>query len=398
MRLWGGFLLSFLSLAAVASPPDRKVIAPGGGPDLGLPYSPGILSGDFLYLAGALGLPRGSSAITGDIQAQTRQTLENLAAVLKEAGMDFSNVTSVNVFLRDARHFEAMNEVYRGYFASDPPARATVEADLVLPDALVEIAMVAVRPGVPRRAILPEGWQKPAFPYSWGILAGDTLFVSGATSRDPKTLQPVPGDTGAQTRQVLSNIGGILKAAGMDYKDVATCKVFLDDARHFQAMNDAYRQFFPQAPPARATVQARLMNPAFRAEIQCVATKAADRAVVSAEGAPPSTSPLSPAIQAGERLYLSGMVGRGPDGYAAGDVKAQTQQTLDNLRATLKAAGLDFANVVDTTVYLTDSRNFGAMNEIYKQILPGGFPARATVVTPLMSPQALVEIMMVAAK
>jgi len=382
--------------SAVAA--ERKVVSTARGADLGLPYSPGIQAGDFLYLAGALGLEPGATKVTGDIKAQTRRTLDNLGEVLNAAGMDFSHAVSVNVYLKDGRLFEGMNEVYRGYFTKDRPARATIEADLALPDALVEISMIAARPGVSRQVITPEGWPQPAPPYSWAILAGDTLFISGITSRNPKTLDAVPGDMATQTRQVLENIGGILKAAGMDYGNIASSRVFINDSRHFQAMNDAYRTFFPEAPPARATIQARLMNPAFRAEIQCVAVKGAERKVVAAPGAPRSQSPLSPAIQVGDRLFLSGMLGRGPQGYAAGDVKAQTRQTLENLRATLTAAGMDFGNVAEANVFLTDLRTFGAMNEVYRELLPTAPPARATVGVPLMAPEALVEIMMTAVK
>jgi 2-iminobutanoate/2-iminopropanoate deaminase len=273
-----------------------------------------------------------------------------------------------------------------------------VQADIAIPGALAEIAMVAARPGLERKVIIPEGMKTPELPYSWGILAGNTLFIAGATSRNPETYQPVTGDTATQTKQVMENIGAVLRGAGMDYKDVVSCKVFLDDARDFQAMNEVYRTFFPEDPPARATVRARLMNSAFTTEIQCVAVKDPSRKVVVAEGASRSSSPFSPAIQVGDRLYLAGFVGRGPDGFAAGDVKAQTKQTLANLEATLKAAGMDFTNVVDAMVYLSDIRHYQAMNEVYREILPTPPPARATVGSQLMSPDALVEIMMVATR
>lgn len=392
-----GICLLAFSLVISANAADRKVIAPPGM-QMDLPFSPGVLSGDFLYLSGAIGNKPGTVELDDDMGAQTRQTMENLGAVLRAAGMDFSNVVSTNAYLSDTRHFKAFNEVYRTYFDKDPPTRATVQADIAIPGSYIEMAMVAVRPGVDRKVIVPEGMKTPDLPYSWGILAGNTLFIAGATSRDPKTYQPVTGDAAAQTKQVLQNIGSVLKAADMDYQDVVTCKVFLDDARDFQAMNEVYRSFFPKDPPARATTRARLMNPIFKAEIQCVAVKDASRKVVVAEGARRSSSPFSSAIQVGDRLYLSGFVGRGPDGYAPGDVRAQAKQALANLEATLKAAGMDFSNVVDANVFLTDIRHFSLMNEVYGATLPKPAPSRATVGVPLMSPDALVEIMMVATK
>ena len=79
-------------------------------------------------------------------------------------------------------------------------------------------------------------------------------------------------------------------------------------------------------------------------------------------------------------------------------MKEQTKLTLQNLRAALNAAGLDFKDVVETMVYLTDIRYFQAMNEVYREMVGSPPPARATVGTQLMAPEALVEIVMLAVK
>jgi 2-iminobutanoate/2-iminopropanoate deaminase len=383
--------------ASLASGADRKIIAPEGT-DLGLPFSSGILAGDFLYVAGAIGNKPGTfDELPEGIEAQMRQAIANQETVLKAAGMDLSRVVSVTVYLSDARLFAAMNEVYRTFFPKDPPVRATLEADIAVPGALVELSMVAARPGVERKVIAPAGMESPQLPYSWGIQVGSTLFISGATARNPKTLEPEGKTVQEQTRNVLGNIGLVLEAAGMTYGDVAHCRVYLDDARHFAGMNEVYRTFFPDAPPSRATVRADLMNPQFLSEIQCTAVKDPARKVVAPAGAGPSTVPLSPAIEAGGRLFVSGLLGRGPNGYSA-DVKEQTRITLDNLKAALNAAGLDFKDVVEAMVYLTDIRYYNAMNEVYREMVGTPFPARATVGAELMAPEALVEIVMLAAK
>ena len=120
------------------------------------------------------------------------------------------------------------------------------------------------------------------------------------------------------------------------------------------------------------------------------------RKVVAAPSLARSSSPYSPAIQAGGRLFVAGMVGRGADGYALGDAKAQTRQTLLNIEATLKAAGMDFDDIVSAMVYVSDIRYYQAMNEVYREMMPNPPPARATVGAQLMSPDALVEIMVTA--
>ena len=353
-------------------------------------------SGDLVYIAGTDGRQPGTETVTGDITQQVRRTFENLKNKLKLEGIDLSHVVSVNVYLSDVRNYGPMNEVYRSFFTSDPPVRATVQADLPAQGALVQISLVAVRYGVNHKIIKPSELQSPELPYSWGVLVGDTLFISGATSRDPKTYQPKLLDMAGQTRQVLDNIGSVLKSAGMGYGDVVACKVFLDDARAFQEMNGAYRTFFPTDPPARATVRSRLMNPVFLSEIQCTAVKDSSRRVVIPEGATRSSSPLSPGIQVGNRLYLSGMTGRGPDGYAPGNVEEQTRQSLENLQATLRAAGMDLTNVQDILIYVTDIRDAEKVLNVYRETVGNKSIPLTVVGTPLMSPIALVEIMMTA--
>jgi 2-iminobutanoate/2-iminopropanoate deaminase len=356
------------------------------------------ISNDFFYTGGVVGDRPDGAGIPEGVEAQIRQALENVQGMLRAEGMDLSHVVRSNVFLTDTRHFQEMNAVYRTFFPEDPPTRATVRADLPLKGALVQVAMVAARPGVERTVVTPRGMRTPDLPYSWGILAGNTLFVAGATSRNPETYEPVGGDIATQTRQVLHNVGAVLAGAGMDYEDVTSCNVFLDDPRDFSAMNEVYATFFTADPPARATVRAGLMNPVFRAEIQCVAVRGDSRKVVVAEGAVRSTSPFSPAIQVGADLYLAGMVGRGPTGYAPGDVEAQTRQTLTNIQATLYTAEMSFADVSDIVAFVTDIRHAPAIENVIRELMPSPLPALTLVGSQLMSPDALVEIMMTAGR
>ena len=387
--------LSGLALAASIHA-EHRVIAPPGT-DVGLPFSPGVLSDDFLFLSGAIANEPGTTVVKGDVEAQVRRTMENLGTVLAAAELDFSRVVSAHVYLADARHFQDMNEVYGSYFADDrPPARTTIEADIAIPEAVTEIGLIAARRHVELEWIVPDRWPASPF-YAWGVRAGDTLFLSGMVSFDPKSRRLVTGDFRTQAEQTLANVGAVLAAAGMSPANVVSCGVYLPDARDYQAMNEVYGKFFGTTePPARATVRTRLANPALRIEIGCLAV-AGERQVVRPAGAQPRSRPFSPAIQVGERLFLSGMVGRGPDGYPQG-VEAQTRVTFERLRATLAAAGMDWGDVESATVYLTDVRHYQQMNAVYREVMPAPPPARATVGTQLMSPDALVEIQMVASK
>ncbi len=387
MRRIAVTLVLLVSLVMPAAAEDHKIIAPPGS-RTDLPFSPAVMAGDFLYLSGSL------SGESADVKEQVKQTLENLKATLKAADMDLSHVVSATVYLSDARYFSAMNEVYRSYLPDAPPVRATVQADIAIPAALAEIAMIAVKPGVERKVVMPAGVTEWTAPYSPGIMAGNTLFTAGMVGRKrgaPAAEQPM--DVAGQTSQALANVEAVLTAAGMRKTDVTSCNVYLPDARHFQDMNGAYRAFFSEAPPARATVRAGLMGTGLHVEIMCVAVKGGDRRIV---GPRRPNATLSRGIRVGDRLFLSGITGRGPDGYAPGDVKAQTRQALETIKGLLAEEGMDFTNVVRGLVWVTDIRDFQSMNEIYREFLPSPAPARATVGAPLMSSSALVEIMMVA--
>jgi 2-iminobutanoate/2-iminopropanoate deaminase len=110
-----------------------------------LPLSPAVKAGNLIYTSGMLGTdPETGKLVEGGIEAQTRQTLENLKRTLEAGGSGLDRVLKVTVFLTDKANFRGMNEVYRQYFPADPPARSTVECDLVLDGGLVEIELVAI--------------------------------------------------------------------------------------------------------------------------------------------------------------------------------------------------------------------------------------------------------------
>jgi reactive intermediate/imine deaminase len=398
------FTVLALTIAAVsmtfAQSSSKQII--NVGPSANLPFSSAVKADGLIYVAGTLGTNAKGEIVKGDVKAQTKQTLDNIAATLKAGGSSIANAASVLVYLRSAGDFAAMNEVYAAYWPKDPPARTTVivTQPLAVADGLVEISMVAVPTGGERVVIHPSDWIKSPNPYSYGIKSGNTLFLSGLVSRNGKDNTTVKGDITAQTKTVLDNGAAILKQAGMDFGDVVASRIYLTDDTTFQAMNTTYRTYFPSSPPARATVKAGLTNPDYVVEITMVAVKDAGRKTITtpnADGTPGTANPnLSAAIQVGKRLYVSGLLGN--TAANKGDVKAQTAELLVRADRTLKAAGYDWSNVVDGVVYLTDMGKFQDMNAAYREVFQKDFPARATVGTGLMGADGLVEIMFTAVK
>ena len=384
--------MRFLLVAALLSmqPPVKEIVTVGPAP-VG-PYSPAVKADGLIYLSGTLAQDQSGAIVDkGDVAAQTRRVIERMRGVLTAAGSSLDRVVAVTVYFKSATDFQTMNEAYRTYWPVDPPTRTTVITSLVLPDALVELSMIAVMPGAERIVVHPEGWVRSPNPYSYAIRSGDTVFLSGLVARNGRDNTVVTGDVSVQARAVLDNAAEILKAAGLSLGHVVNNRVYITDAAHFQAMNDVYRGYFPANPPTRATVQSGLAGSQYLIEMTMTASRLPRQVV----GKPDATIPISPAIRVGKRLYLSGMLGN--SAQTKGDAAAQARETLARIAKTLSAAGASPADVVDSLVYLRDVSHFQAMNDEYRRAFFGkDFPARTTVGTGLVPDDGLVEIMVTA--
>jgi len=386
------FAIFAFSLAAVSMTfaQSSKQVFPGANP--AMPFSAAVKADGLIYVSGTLGS-------AGDIKAQTKQVLDNIAATLKVAGSSLANAASVTVYLKNQSDFGAMNEVYSTYWTKDRPARTTAMIPL-LNEGLIEIAVVAVPDGGERVVINPSEWNSSPNPYSYAVKTGNTLFMSGLIARNGKDNTAIKGDMATQTKAVLDNGATVLKAAGFAYSDVVATRIYLTDQAAFADMNKIYQSYFPSDPPARATVKALLTSPDYSVEMTMVAVKAANRSAATtpnADGTPGAKNAnLSAAIRAGNRLYLSGILGN--TATNKGDIKAQAAESLVRIGRTLKAAGFDWKDIVDGVVYLPDLTKFNDMNTAYREAFGKDFPARATVGAGLMGADAAVEIMFTAAK
>jgi 2-iminobutanoate/2-iminopropanoate deaminase len=125
----------------------KRAIFPEGGPKPGGPYSPGIVSGGFVFTAGQVGTDPATGQVAGEtIEAQTRQVMKNLQSVLRAAGCDFKDVVKTLAFVTKAELFSDYNKVYKEFVPEPFPARSTVVCQLAGPEYLVEIEMVAKIP------------------------------------------------------------------------------------------------------------------------------------------------------------------------------------------------------------------------------------------------------------
>lgn len=123
----------------------KEVINTNNAPEAIGPYSQGVIVGDFVYTSGQIPLNPATGELVTDIKLATKQSMENIKAILEEAGTSLNNVVKTSIFLKDLNDFEDVNEVYGTYFIENKPARSCVQVAKLPKDAVIEIEAIAVK-------------------------------------------------------------------------------------------------------------------------------------------------------------------------------------------------------------------------------------------------------------
>lgn len=120
--------------------------------------------------------------------------------------------------------------------------------------------------------------------------------------------------------------------------------------------------------------------------------------IITSKKSPAPIGPYSPAVLAGNMLFVSGQVGKNPatGELMLSDIKTETKQVMENLEGILTDAGMGFSNIVKTTIFLTDMNDFASVNEVYGSFFTGDFPARETVQVSKLPLNVNVEISVIA--
>jgi enamine deaminase RidA (YjgF/YER057c/UK114 family) len=222
------------------------------------PFSPGILTHDRLFISAMQGRDPATGAIPVDPAAQTDFALDGFKAVVESAGLTLGNVVFVNPYLTQKIPSRVMNERYaRRFEFGNTPARATIEVNALPHDLQIEYTGVAVRDLRLRRAVRPKN-MPPSPTASPCVFAGETLYCSAKSGFIPGPNGGVYGGTTAvQLRQTMRNQLDNLEEADMDFSQVVSTTVYLDDLSDIDAFDQVYTEYFKGTLPAQIVIQQR---------------------------------------------------------------------------------------------------------------------------------------------
>jgi len=238
----------------------------------------------------------------------------------------------------------------------------------------------AMAQGVDFQAIQPAGYKPLGLPFTEGILAGDTLYVSGqgATDADGK----LPDTVESQVKQSMRNVRAVLQGAGMDYDNVVWMNVYLASASDIDALNKAYWEEIGHKPPARTVLVVGALVGKGQVEINCIAVKSSvPRRVIWPEGWRHGKHMDPPGILVGDVLYTSALNGADPKtGEIPASFPDEVRQALENVSAVTEAAGMSMKNVLWVNPYMSVSGQYNAMGKVYRTFFEfGNTPGRGTI-------------------
>jgi 2-iminobutanoate/2-iminopropanoate deaminase len=244
-----------VTAVAVERLDERKLVRPTDAAKDG-PAAPGVLTHDRLFISSMPGTDPATGKIPADPAAEVDLALDRMRSVVQAAGLDLGHVVFVNPYLTAEVPMKVMNERYaRRFEFGNTPGRATIRVSSLPGGAHIVYTGVAVRDLRERRAVRPKN-MAPSPTASPCVFAGDTLYCSAKSGF-------IPGPQGGtyattvehQLRQTMRNLLDNLEEAGMDFGQVISTNVYLDDVKDAEAFSGVYRLYFGPTLPASTLVQ-----------------------------------------------------------------------------------------------------------------------------------------------
>lgn len=378
------------------------------------PYlSDAIKAGPYVFPSGVI-VPTEptSNPYDSQIRKQTELVLQRIRLALEAGGSSFDQIVRLRTHQTDLDDLPFHIDLLDRHLGSDRLATSAVGCQLVLPAAVVEVDVIALDPKAGFTRELVETDLVPGSPASPAVAvkAGPFVFVSGiATSgfnsgavqemQVPVGLPYFGSAIKRQTAWVMDTMGRLLEAANSSLDQVVRARVVLPDLGDFFQFDEVWRSYFTNGMPARTVMNAQLVNPGCRVEVEVIAINSAfglRKEVIRTDSAPIPTVAESQAVRAGEFLFVSGLMatdfetGLAPDARIdptfpreGSPVQKQVEYVLRNLAAVLEAGHSSLEKVVRVDAYHTEvARDLLAAMEVRQRFFPVNPPASLTIGVP----------------
>ncbi len=244
-----------INAVAVRNLADKRAVSPPNYKS-DEPFSPGILTHDRLFVSAMPGTAASGGKASDDPAAQVDFALDQMKAVVEAAGLKLSHMVFVNPYLTAQIPMHVMNQHYAQRFEfGNTPARATIEVTSLPDGAQIEYTGVAVRDLKQRRSVRPKN-MPPSPTASPCVFAGDTLYCSAKSGFIPGPNEGTyTSTTPLQLRQTMRNQMDNLEEADIDFSQVVSTVVYLDNMADASEFDRVYAQYFPGKLPAQTTLQ-----------------------------------------------------------------------------------------------------------------------------------------------
>src|SRR5690606_13195440 len=386
-------VVHLLSLAILVLLTSCSTDVPLTEPDAGsaaspprLPFSASVEAGDTRYFSGWGSRNPETGEHPEGFEAQAEQLMKNLKRLLESHRVAFSQMAHANLYIVDPSKLSAFYEIYVAYFPDTPPALTTVVIP-ELPDTQVELTFIASN-GPELKAILPEGVGSPVSFASPGVAIGEHLYISSCGGQLYQPDYSPDSSFSAQVRHCMAGVEAVLESADMEFADAVKAEIFVTDLAGSSELEDIFRSYFEDSLPAATVAQVEALPGNADVSISLIASPGREAVGIERFG---SGFSGSPAIRAGDRLYLSGR-----EGTAGRTIEDQVLSVMDELGEVLKVGGMDFSNVVDAKVYLADMRDYAEMNRAYGSYFGDRFPTRSCIEMTALPGGSRVQITLVA--
>lgn len=360
--------------------------------------------------------------VSGDIQAQARQCLTNIQAIVQSIGHVMDDMVKVTLFLKDMGDLEAVDAVYREFFPHHLPTRTVLAvAGLPLGAAVQMDALLSNGEGTFPQAPCPlvklsrNSDKAPQDPLSTHTVAFSHYNNIGAQLPvDATTGQLVAGGIQEQAAQCLRNIKNVLESIDVPFDDIVKVTVYLTSLVDLDAVNEVYRTFFPDSAIARAVAYLPARSVIAASALPMGARVQMDAVISHGDGTPPQLvedrhnlvisarntdkAPRSPLhTQTVAFSHYNHIAGQLPLDMATGKVltgciREQTAQCLGHIKTIVESIGHVMDDIVKVNIQVKNIEDLDAVNAIYTNYFPSYLPARTVIGVSELPAGALIQM------